>query len=87
MFNHLGETNEVQRFVHSRMKCIYTLDVKIDASLKVERRNLVITSCKASMNSKDEIKEEEQVCSKHITIREANDLEAEVEPAEVLRTL
>ena len=65
------------------MKQVSMLDVKIDGFLKVKRRTLVITSCDASSNSKDEINDEDQVSSNHnITIREADDLETEVEPAE-----
>ena len=58
VFNRLGETNEVQSFVLSLIKRISALDVKGDSSLKVKRRNLVITSCEASSNSKGKIKEE-----------------------------
>ena len=87
MFNRLGETNEVQSFVSSHMKHISTLDVKIDGSLKVKRRTLVITSCEASSHSKDEIKDKDQVSSNHIMIREADDLETEVEPHESPKTL
>jgi len=64
------------------MKCVSTLDIKIDGSLKVNRGTLVITSCEASSNSKDETKEEDQVFSNRITIQEGDDLEMEVEPAE-----
>jgi len=87
MFNSLGETNEVWSFIPSCMKRVYTLDLKIDGSLKVKRRTLVITSCDASSNSKDEIKDEDQVSANHITIWEDDDLEIEVEPAEALKTL
>ena len=82
MFNRLGETNEVQSFVLSLIKRISALDVKGDSSLKVKRRNLVITSCEASSNSKGKIKDEKQVSSNHVTIREVDDLGAKVEPAE-----
>jgi len=61
VFNRLGETNEVQSFVPSHMKCVATLDVKIMGSLKVKRHTLVITNCEASSNSKDEIKDEDKV--------------------------
>jgi len=69
------------------MKRVFTLNVKIDGSLKVKRRTLVITSCKVSSNSKDEIKDVDQVSSNHITIREADDLEIEVDPVEAPKTL
>jgi len=68
VFNRLGESNKVQRFIPSHMKRVSTLDVKIDGSLKVKRCTLVITSCDCSSNSKDEIKDEDQVSSNHITI-------------------
>jgi len=69
------------------MKRVSTLDVKIDDSLKVKRRTLVITNYDASSNSKDEIKDQGQVSSNHITFWEANDLEKEVEPTEEPKTL
>jgi len=87
VFNRLGETNEVQSCVPSRMKRVSTLDVKIDGSLKVKKHTLVITNYDASANSKEEIKDEDQVSFNHITIREADVLEIEVEPAEAPKTL
>ena len=69
------------------MKRVSTLDVKINGSLKVKRCTLVITSCNASSNAKDEIKDEDQFSSNHITIWEASDLEIEVEPVEAPNTL
>ena len=67
------------------MKRVLTLDVKIDGFLKVKRRTLVITSCDASSNSKDGIKDKDQVSSNHITIQEADDLETKVELAEAAK--
>jgi len=64
------------------MKRVSTLDVKIEGTLKVTRHTLVITSCDASWNSKDEIKDEDQVFSNHSKIREADDQETAVEPVE-----
>jgi len=63
------------------------MDVKIDGSLKIKRCTLVINNCKASSNSKDEIKDKEQVSSNHVTVWEDDDLEVEVEPVEVPKTL
>ena len=77
----------MKNFVPSRMKHVSTLDVKIGDSLKVKRRTVVITICNASLNPKDKIKNENQVSSNHIMIREADDLETEVEPAEAPRTV
>jgi len=83
----MGETNEVQSFVPSHMKHVSILDAKIDGFLKVKTHTLIITSCEASSNSKDKIKDEDQVSSNHITSQEANDLETEVNPAEAPKTL
>jgi len=58
IFNRLGETNEVQSFIPSHTERVLTLEVKINGSLKVIRRTLVITSCDASSNLKDKIKDE-----------------------------
>ena len=69
------------------MEFISTVDIKIDGSLKVKRCTLVITSYEAHLNSKDEIKDDDQVSFNHITIREADDLETEVEPAKAPKTL
>ena len=38
VFNLLGEVNEVQSSIPSRMKHIFTLNIKADDSLKVKRR-------------------------------------------------
>ena len=75
VFNQLGETNEVQSFISSPMKRIFTLDVKTHDSLKVKRRTLVITSFEASSNSKSKVEEEDQVSSNHITVQETDDFE------------
>jgi len=59
VFSYLGEVNEVQSSIPLRMKCIFTLDVMTDDSLKVKRRILAIIGIKASSNSKGNIKEGE----------------------------
>jgi len=87
VFSHLGEVNDVQNSIPSSTKCISTLDVKTDDSLKVKRCTLVITNCKASPNSKEKIKGDGQDFFHLITIQEANDLEDEIEYTEVLKTL
>jgi len=69
------------------MKRVSTLDVKINGSLQVKSCGLVITNYDASSNSKDKIEEEDQVSSNHIMIREADDMEAEVELVEAPTTL
>jgi len=68
VFTRLGEVKEVQNYMPSCMKHISTLDVKTDGSLKVKRHTLVITSCEASSNSKEKIKEDGQVSSHPITV-------------------
>jgi len=68
------------------MKCVSTFDVKIDGSLKVKKRTLVITSYETTSNSKGKIKDEEQPSSHPVTIRGADDLKAEIGLIEVLQT-
>ena len=63
------------------------MDVKIDGSLKVKRHTLIITNCDASSNSKDRIKDEDEVSFNHSMIWEVDDLETEVEPVEAPTTL
>ena len=66
MFIRLGELNEVQSSIPTRMKRVSTLDVKIDGSLKVKRHVLVLTGHGAKANSKERTKEEEQASSNRI---------------------
>jgi len=66
------------------MKCISILDIKIDGSLKVRKRTLVITSCETSLNSKGKFKKEEQASFDYVTIYEVDDLKVEVELAGAL---
>ena len=68
------------------MKRVSTLDVKIDDSLKVKRRTLVITICGPNSNSKDGIKDEDQASSNHIIVQEADDLDTEAEPAKAQKS-
>jgi len=86
VFTHLGKVNEVQSSIPLCVKCVSTLDVRSDGSLKVKRRTLVITSYRTSSNSKGKIKDEEQPSSHPITIREANDLEDDTKSAEMPNT-
>ena len=58
MFTYLGETNEVQSFIPSYIKRVFTLAVKIDGSLKVKRRTLVFTGHGADGSLKERNKEE-----------------------------
>jgi len=83
--NCLGETNEFPSPISSYIKCIFTLDVKIDGTLKVKRYNLVIIiSHEASPNSKERAQEKEQVSFNHVTI---NDLDDDMELVEAPNTL
>ena len=52
VFSFLGEVNEVQSSIPSRMKLIFSLGIKTDGSLKVKRFTLVIPSYEASSNSR-----------------------------------
>ena len=72
--SYLGEVNEVQSSFLSLVKHISSLNIMIDGSLKVKRRTLIITSCEAS--SKEKI-EDGQASFYYITVREADNLEAE----------
>jgi len=60
IFSHLGEVNEIRSSVLSHMKCVSTLDVKTNGTLKVKRCTLVVTSCEANSNSKEKFKENGQ---------------------------
>ena len=62
------------------MKRISTSDVKANNSMEVKRHTLIITSCEARMNSKERAKEGEQAFSNHVTIKDADYLEVEVNP-------
>jgi len=68
------------------MKRVSTLDVKIDGSLKVKRRTLVITIYDTSSNSKGKIKDEEQASSHPITVRDVDDLKTETASAKEPKT-
>ena len=82
----LGEVNELQSSIPSRMERISALDIKTDGPLKVKRCTPVITSYEASSNSKEKIKENGQASSHPITVRDANDLKAETGTAKALET-
>ena len=87
MFSHLGEVNEVQSSVLSRMKRVSTLNVKTNGSPKVKRHTLVFTSYKTSLNSKSKIKDKEQASSHPVTVWEADDLKAKTGSTEAPETL
>jgi len=77
VFNYLGEVNEAQSSVPSRIKRVLTLDVETDGSLKAKRCTMVITSYETSLKSNGKIKDEEQASSHPVIVREADDLKAE----------
>ena len=86
MFSRLDEVNEVQSSVPSCVKCISTLDVKTDGSIKVKRRTLVITNCEANSNSEEKIKGDGQASFYPVTIREDDNLEDDIQSAEAPET-
>lgn len=78
MLSQISEINKVQSFIPLYLKCIPTLDVKIDESLKVKGCTLVLTSPGENVSSKERTQEEEQTSSNHIIIQEANNLDSEI---------
>ena len=61
------------------MKRFSTLDVKMDGSLRVKRRTVVLTGQQKSSNSDEKSKEEQVASSNHITIRECDDSDSDSE--------
>ena len=53
VFGRLNEINEVYSAIPSRMKCLLTLDVKTEGSLRVKRRTVVSL---ASLSPEEELK-------------------------------
>jgi len=58
VLSHLGELNEIQSSSPSRMKCVSTLDVKMDNSLMVKRFVLVLTCHGARVGPMERTKEQ-----------------------------
>jgi len=69
------------------MKRLSILNVNMDGSLKVKRHTVVFTSHKAHPSPSEEVKEKEQASSNHITVREVDDSDSEIELAETPTTL
>jgi len=69
------------------MKHLSTLDVSIDGSLRVNRRTLVLTGHMAHPSPSEVVIEKEQASSNHITVREVDNSDSEIELAETLKTL
>ena len=84
---HLGEINEIQSTITSCMKGISTLYIKNEGSLKLSRRTLVLIGCETSNSSKEIAKAEQQVSSNHIIVQETDDLDTDIELAEMLEIL
>jgi len=73
--------------IPSRINHISILDVTTGKSLKVKRCTLVMTSCEASSDLKEKIKEDEQSSSHPIIVRQLDDLEVDTGLATVPETL
>jgi len=61
------------------MKHSSPLDVKMDGSLRVKRRTMVLTGQQKSSNCNEKLKEEQVASSNHITIRECDDSDSDSE--------
>jgi len=72
-------------FLHACRR-IYTLDVKINGSLKVKRHTLLFTIYGTNSSLKERDKEEEQVSFNHVTVHEVDDLEADIDLTKALKT-
>jgi len=75
----MGVINEVQSSIPSRIKSFLTLDVKMDGSLKVKRHTVVLTGRQKIYSSNEKSEEEQVPSSNHITIRECDDSESNLE--------
>ena len=69
------------------MKCLSALDVKTEGSLRIKRCTVVFTGHRVNLGLKEELKQDEQASSNHITVWEVDDLDAEIELLETLKTL
>jgi len=78
-FSRLGVINEVQSSIPSRMKRFSTLGVKMDGSLRVKRRTVLLTCQQRSSNSNENSEEEQVVSSNYITTRECDDSNSDSE--------
>jgi len=87
VFGSLGKINEVQSVVPSRMKCLSTLDISTDGLLRVKRCSVVFTCHKAHPSLSEDIIEKEQASSNHITVREVDDSDSEIEIVKTPKTL
>jgi len=51
VFNRLGDTNEAQSSIPSRMNRFSTLDIKTEVSLRVKRRTVIFTGQQSNPDS------------------------------------
>ena len=61
------------------MKRLSSLDVSIDGSLRVKRCTVVFADHKAHPSPSEEVIEKEQASSNHITVREVDDSDSEID--------
>ena len=69
------------------MKCLMTLDVKIDLSLRVKRRIIVFNDHRSKASPDEQVKQEKQASSNYVTIQEVDDLNSEIKLTETPKTL
>ena len=87
VFNHLGDTNEVQSSIPSRMKRFSTLDIKTEGLLRVKRRTVIFTDQQNNFELNKEEGQDEIAPSRHIIVRECEDSDSEIEIVETPKTL
>jgi len=69
------------------MKCLSTLDVKTNGSLRVKRCTVVFNNKRSNPSPNEEVGQEEQVLSNHITVQKVNDSDYEIKLMETPGTL
>jgi len=69
------------------MKRFSTLDVKMDGSLRMKRRTMVLIGQQKRSISNEKSKEEQVASSNHITIHGCDDSDSDIELAETPETL
>ena len=68
------------------MKRLSTLDIKTEGSLRVKRRTVILTGQQSNPDSNEEELRREMASSHHITSREYEDSDSEMELAETPKT-
>ena len=87
VFSRLGDGNEVQSSIPSRMNRFSTPDVKIDGSLRVKRHTMIFTGQQSTSDSNKKGEQDEVASSHHIIGQECEDLDSEMELTETPKTL